>query len=139
MLSWAERFTKLNLNRINTPYACHQNPHCLGLDLNGLLTRRNFWSIPGMLENYMIPKWKEFLKKTIRRSWNGPKLLMFQPYKESKMYLRHGIWQKEKKSSPILAITIISDISIMFFPFFLKIFFFLSGLFWEFQKYPLFT
>ena len=37
-------------------------PHCLGLDLNGLLTRRNFWSIPGMLGNYTIPKWKEFLK-----------------------------------------------------------------------------
>ena len=36
--------------------------HCLGLDLNGLLTRRNFWSIPGMLENYTIPKWKEFFK-----------------------------------------------------------------------------
>ena len=36
--------------------------HCLGLYLNGLLTRRNFWSIPGMLENYTIPKWKEFFK-----------------------------------------------------------------------------
>ena len=36
--------------------------HCLGLDLNGLLTRRNFWSIPAMLENYSIPKWKEFFK-----------------------------------------------------------------------------
>ena len=36
--------------------------HCLDLDLNGLLTRRNFWRIPGMLGNYMIPKWKEFLK-----------------------------------------------------------------------------
>ena len=36
--------------------------HCLDLVLNGLLTRRNFWRIPGMLENYMIPKWKEFLK-----------------------------------------------------------------------------
>ena len=30
--------------------------HCLDLDLNGLLTRRNFWQIPGMLENYPIPK-----------------------------------------------------------------------------------
>ena len=29
--------------------------HCLGLDLNGLLTKRNFWCIPGMLENYTIP------------------------------------------------------------------------------------
>ena len=37
-------------------------PHCLDLDLNGLLTRRNFWCIPGMLEHYTIPKWKEFLK-----------------------------------------------------------------------------
>ena len=37
-------------------------PHCLDLDLNGLLTRRNFWHIPGMLGNYTIPKWKEFLK-----------------------------------------------------------------------------
>ena len=36
--------------------------HCLDLDLNGLLTRRNFWRIPGMLGNYTIPKWKEFLK-----------------------------------------------------------------------------
>ena len=32
------------------------------MDLNGLLTRRNFWRIPGMLGNYTIPKWKEFLK-----------------------------------------------------------------------------
>ena len=30
--------------------------HCLDLDLNGLLTRRNFWHIPGMLGNYTIPK-----------------------------------------------------------------------------------
>ena len=36
--------------------------HCLDLDLNGLLTSRNFWCIPGMLELYTIPKWKEFLK-----------------------------------------------------------------------------
>ena len=36
--------------------------HCLDLVLNGLLTRRNFWCIPGMLGNYTIPKWKEFLK-----------------------------------------------------------------------------
>ena len=36
--------------------------HCLDLDLNGLLTRRNFWRIPGMLGHYTIPKWKEFLK-----------------------------------------------------------------------------
>ena len=35
---------------------------CLDLDLNSLLSRRNFWSIPGMLENYTIPKWKEFFK-----------------------------------------------------------------------------
>ena len=31
-------------------------PHCLDLVLNGLLTRRNFWCIPGMLEHYTIPK-----------------------------------------------------------------------------------
>ena len=37
-------------------------PHCLDLDLNGHLTRRNFWHIPGMLENYTIPPKKEFLK-----------------------------------------------------------------------------
>ena len=37
-------------------------PHCLDLDLNGLLPRRNFWRIPGMLGNCTIPKWKEFLK-----------------------------------------------------------------------------
>ena len=37
-------------------------PHCLNLDLNGLLTRRNFWHILGMLGNYTIPKWIEFLK-----------------------------------------------------------------------------
>ena len=37
-------------------------PHCLGLDLNGLLTRRNFWHIPGMLGSYTIPPKKEFLK-----------------------------------------------------------------------------
>ena len=30
--------------------------HCLGLDLNGLLTRRNFGCIPGMLGTYTIPK-----------------------------------------------------------------------------------
>ena len=36
--------------------------HCLDLDLNSLLTWRNFWCIPGMLEHYTIPKWKEFLK-----------------------------------------------------------------------------
>ena len=36
--------------------------HCLDLDLNGLLTRHNFWRISGMLGNYTIPKWKEFLK-----------------------------------------------------------------------------
>ena len=36
--------------------------HCLDLVLNGLLTRRNFWRIPGLLGNYTIPKWKEFLK-----------------------------------------------------------------------------
>ena len=36
--------------------------HCLDLDLNGLLTRRNFWRIPGMLGHYTIPKWKEFSK-----------------------------------------------------------------------------
>ena len=36
--------------------------HCLDLDLNGFLTRRNFWRIPGMLGNYTMPKWKEFLK-----------------------------------------------------------------------------
>ena len=31
-------------------------PHCLDLDLNGLLTRRNFGCIPGMLGTYTIPK-----------------------------------------------------------------------------------
>ena len=36
--------------------------HCLDLDLNGLLTRRNFWHIPGMLGNHTIPKWKKILK-----------------------------------------------------------------------------
>ena len=30
--------------------------HCLYLDLNGLLTRRNFGCIPGMLGSYTIPK-----------------------------------------------------------------------------------
>ena len=35
--------------------------HCLDLVLNGLLTRSNFWRIPGMLGSYTIPKWKEFL------------------------------------------------------------------------------
>ena len=41
-----------------------KNPcsHCLDLDLNGLLTRRNIWCIPDLLGNYTIPKWKEFLK-----------------------------------------------------------------------------
>ena len=34
----------------------HTLSHCLGLDLNGLLTRRNFWHIPGMLGSYTIPK-----------------------------------------------------------------------------------
>ena len=36
--------------------------HCLDQDLNDHLTRRNFWWVPGMLETYTIPKWKEFLK-----------------------------------------------------------------------------
>ena len=35
-------------------YGCYA--HCLGLDMNGLLTRRNFWCIPDMLWSYMIPK-----------------------------------------------------------------------------------
>ena len=39
-----------------------EGTHCLDLDLNGLLTRRIFWRIPGLLGNYTIPKWKEFLK-----------------------------------------------------------------------------
>ena len=30
--------------------------HCFYLDLNGLLTRRNFGCIPGMLGTYTIPK-----------------------------------------------------------------------------------
>ena len=43
---------------------CHPQYYsqCLDLNLNGLLTRRNFWRIPGMLGNYTVPKWKEFLK-----------------------------------------------------------------------------
>ena len=41
---------------------CFTCTHYLDLVLNGLLTRRNFWCIPGMLGNYTIPKWKEFLK-----------------------------------------------------------------------------
>ena len=41
---------------------CIFSAHCLDLDLNGLLTRHNFWCIPGMLGSYMIPKWKEFFK-----------------------------------------------------------------------------
>ena len=36
--------------------------HCLGLDLNGLFTRRNFWRIPGILGNYIqeIPAFRDF-------------------------------------------------------------------------------
>ena len=34
---------------------CHST-HSLDLDLNGLLTRRNFGCIPGMLGTYTIPK-----------------------------------------------------------------------------------
>ena len=45
--------------------------HCLDLDLNGLLTRRNFWRVPGMLGNYTIPKWKEFLKSR-EPIWENP-------------------------------------------------------------------
>ena len=33
-----------------------QISHSLDLDLNGLLTRRNFGCIPGMLGTYTIPK-----------------------------------------------------------------------------------
>ena len=53
-----------NIHFINDTIAIsdHYLTHCLDLDLNGLLTRRNFWRIPGMLGNYTIPKWKEFLK-----------------------------------------------------------------------------
>ena len=51
--------------------------HGLDLVLNGLLTRRNFWSIPGMLENYTIPKWKEFFE--IRRA-NFEKILFIYFY-----------------------------------------------------------
>ena len=36
--------------------------HCLDLDLNGLLTRLNFWRIPDMLRNHKIPKFKEFFE-----------------------------------------------------------------------------
>ena len=50
-------FTCSNLQRFHVSLL-----HCLDLDLNGFLTRRNFWWIPGMLGNYTIPKWKEFLK-----------------------------------------------------------------------------
>ena len=50
--------TKMNLSGPN----CDSFSHCLDLDLNNLLTRRKFWRIPGMLGNYAIPKWKEFLK-----------------------------------------------------------------------------
>ena len=46
----------------NKNEAIYYLAHCLDLVLNGLLTRRNFWRIPGMLGNYTIPKWKEFLK-----------------------------------------------------------------------------
>ena len=53
----------MDLSRLITERA-HNSicTHCLDLDLNGLLTRCNFWRIPGMLGNYTIPKWKEFLK-----------------------------------------------------------------------------
>ena len=53
--------------------------HCLDLVLNGLLTRRKFWRIPGMLGNYTIPKWKEFLKpcEPIQNSEKLPKWHFF--------------------------------------------------------------
>ena len=56
--------SKLNhiYNKIFASSLISLEPHCLDLVLNGLLTRRNFWRIPGLLGNYTIPKWKEFLK-----------------------------------------------------------------------------
>ena len=48
--------------RQNFPVLQSKGTHCLDLVLNGLFTRHNFWCISGMLGNYTIPKWKEFLK-----------------------------------------------------------------------------
>ena len=60
-VSWNRRLV-LKHGWAEATISWNRNAHCLDLVLNGLLTRRNFWRIPGMLENYTIPKWKEFLK-----------------------------------------------------------------------------
>ena len=60
--STSQKHVRNVLNHMWTFFAKGWFSHCLGLDLNGLLTRHNFWRIPGMLENHTIPKWKEFLK-----------------------------------------------------------------------------
>ena len=65
-----ETFTEVHLS--TTIIFDHIKSHCLDLDLNGFLTRRNFWCIPGMLGHYTIPKWKEFLKsrkQILRKSY----------------------------------------------------------------------
>ena len=64
--------------------------HCLDLVLNGLLTRRNFWRIPGMLGNYTIPKWKEFLKSRepiLRKSYLSTFIHINKHWTEQETYL----------------------------------------------------
>ena len=78
-----------------------QITHCLGLDLNDLFTRRNFWSIPGMLENYTIPKWKEFLKlrePILRKFWKIAKMALFYPCMKIKFFFGPNafIWSAKK-------------------------------------------
>ena len=70
--------------------------HCLDLVLNGLLTRRNFWHIPGMLGNYTIPKWKEFLKlrePILRKSY----LSTFIHIKKHKDGARGTLWKNHNR------------------------------------------
>ena len=45
--------------------------HCLDLVLNGLLTRRNFWRIPGVLGNYTIPNLEKNWNRA-SRFWENP-------------------------------------------------------------------
>ena len=63
--------------------------HCLDLVLNGLLTRSNFWCIPGMLGNYTIPKWKEFLKsrEPKLKILKIAKMALFYPCMKIKFFL----------------------------------------------------
>ena len=75
-------FKRQKISHLQIDVYCHS--HCLDLDMNGLLTRRNFWHILGMLGHYAIPKWKEFLKSRepiLRKSYLSTFVLVKRPFR----------------------------------------------------------